>query len=86
MAKYNFNQVTKLLEKIFKAGFIDDKSIIAIQLDDLEKIPDISSNDITILLELKKAIKTKKVIAFLSNGIEKQKEQVMGKDNLRKED
>ena len=86
MAKYNFNQVTKLLEKIFKAGFIDDKSIIAIQLDDLEKIPDISSSDITILLELKKAIKTKKVIAFLSNGIEKQKEQVMGKDNLRKED
>lgn len=86
MAKYNFNQVTKLLEKIFKAGFIDDKSIIAIQLDDLEKIPDISSNDITILLELKKAIKTKKVIAFLSNSIENQKEQVMGKDNLRKED
>ncbi len=58
MVKYNFNQVTKLLEKIFKAGFNDEKSILAIQLDDLEKITDISSSDITIIIELKKAIKT----------------------------
>ena len=66
MVKYNFNQVTKLLEKIFKAGFTDEKSILAIQLEDLEKIPDISSSDITIIIELKKAIKTKRIIAFLS--------------------
>ena len=66
MMTYNFNQITKLLERVFKAGFIDEKSILAIQLEDLEKIQDISSNDITILLDLKKAIKTKKLIAFLS--------------------
>ena len=66
MVKYNFNQVTKLLEKIFKAGFTDEKSILAIQLEDLEKVPDISSSDITIIIELKKAIKTKRIIAFLS--------------------
>lgn len=66
MNKYNFNQIAKLLEKIFKAGFTDEKSILAIQLDDLEKIPDISSSDITIIIELKKAIKTKRIIAFLS--------------------
>ena len=66
MVKYNFNQVTKLLEKIFKAGFTDEKSILAIQLEDLEKVPDITSSDITIIIELKKAIKTKRIIAFLS--------------------
>ena len=66
MVKYNFNQITKLLEKIFKAGFTDEKSILAIQLEDLEKVPDISSSDITIIIELKKAIKTKRIIAFLS--------------------
>lgn len=66
MVKYNFIQITKLLEKIFKAGFNDEKSILAIQLDDLEKISDISSIDITILLELKKAIKSRKIIAFLN--------------------
>lgn len=66
MSNYNFNQVTKLLEKIFKAGYTDEKSILAIQLDDLEKITDISSIDIKIIIDLKKAIKTKKIIAFFS--------------------
>ena len=78
MVKYNFIQITKLLEKIFKAGFNDEKSILAIQLDDLEKIPDISSTDISILLELKKAIKSKKIIAFLSSGNERKE----GKENV----
>lgn len=66
MKKYNFNQITKLLEKLFKAGFNDEKNILAIQLDDLEKIQDISSTDITIIIDLKKAIKSKKIIAFLN--------------------
>ncbi len=75
MAKYNFNQLTKLLEKIFKAGFTDEKGILAIQLDDLEKISDISSTDITIILELKKAIKSRKIIAFLSCNEEKEEKK-----------
>mgnify|MGYP007070323018 CR=1 FL=1 len=64
--KYNFNQVSKLLEKLFKVGYTDEKSILSIQLDDLEKIPDISPIEITIIIGLKKAIKNKKIIAFLS--------------------
>ncbi len=66
MAKYNYSQITKLLEKVFKAGFNDEKKILAIGLDDLERISDISSTDITIILELKKAIKSKRIIAFLN--------------------
>ncbi len=73
--KYNFSQITKLLEKIFKAGYKDEKSILAIQLDDLEKIPELSSIDITIIIELKKAIKSKKIIAFLSGYKEKGNEK-----------
>ncbi len=75
MVKYNFLQITKLLEKLFKIGFKDEKSIINIGLEDLEKIPDISSTDITIILELKKAIRNKKIIAFLSSGEEKKEEK-----------
>lgn len=66
MVKYNLSNITKLLEKIFNAGFNDDKSFIGIQLEDLEKIPDISPMDIKIILDLKKAIKSKKMIAFLN--------------------
>ena len=64
--KYTLSNITKLLEKIFNAGFIDEKGILAIQLEDLEKIPDISSTDISIIIDLKRAIKSKKLIVFLS--------------------
>lgn len=65
--------VTKVLEKIFKAGFTTEKDILAIQLDDLVKVPDINGNEIMIIIELKKAIKNRKIIAFLS-GTEERKE------------
>lgn len=64
--KYNLSQITKTLDKLFTAGFVDEKSILSIQLDDLEKIQDISSIEITIIIDLKRAIKNKKIIAFLS--------------------
>jgi len=73
--KYNFSQITKLLEKVFKAGFNDEKSILAIQLEDLEKISDISSVDVSIIIDLKKAIKSKRMIAFLSCIDEKKEEK-----------
>ena len=70
--KYNLNQITKTLDKLFKAGFNDEKSILAIKLDDLEKIQDVTSVEITIIIELKRAIKNKKIIAFLSCNQERE--------------
>ena len=70
--KYNLNQITKTLDKLFKAGFVDEKSILAIKLDDLEKIQDVTSVEITIIIELKRAIKNKKIIAFLSCNQERE--------------
>ena len=64
--KYNLNHITKTLDKLFKAIRISIKSILAIKLDDLEKIQDVTSVEITIIIELKKAIKNKRIIAFLS--------------------
>lgn len=72
--KYNLNQITKTLDKLFKAGFVDEKSILAIKLDDLEKIQDVTSVEITIIIELKKAIKNKRIIAFLSCNQEREEE------------
>lgn len=72
--KYNLNQITKTLDKLFKAGFNDEKSILAIKLDDLEKIQDVTSVEITIIIDLKRAIKNKKIIAFLSCNQEREEE------------
>lgn len=68
--KYNFSNITKLLEKLFKAGFDTEKSILGLSLDDLQKLNDITSSEITIILDLKKAIRNKKLIAFLSRNEE----------------
>lgn len=67
----NLSQITKLLEKIFKAGFNDEKEILNIQLDDLVKIPDISGPELLMIIDLKRAIRNKKLIAFLSGNFEK---------------
>lgn len=71
---YNLSQITKLLEKIFKAGFKTEKEILSIQLEDLQKIPDITGSEIMIILELKKAIKGKRLIAFFSGEKEEREE------------
>lgn len=70
MNKYNLSQITKVLEKIFKAGFKTEKDILNIKLDDLTKIQDVNGNEIIILLDLKKAIKNRQIIPFLSNSEE----------------
>lgn len=70
MNKYNLSQITKVLEKIFKAGFRTEKDILNIKLDDLTRIQDVNGNEIIILLDLKKAIKNRQIIAFLSNSDE----------------
>jgi len=71
---YNLSQITKLLEKIFRAGFKTEKEILSIQLEDLQKIPDITCSEIMIILELKKAIKGKRLIAFFSGYKEESEE------------
>ena len=60
MNKYNLSQITKVLEK----------DILNIKLDDLTRIQDVNGNEIIILLDLKKAIKNRQIIAFLSNSEE----------------
>lgn len=61
------NQKFKALEKLFNAGFVDEKSILNMKLEDLLKMPNLSTIEVNIIIEFKKAIKNKTVIAFLSN-------------------
>lgn len=65
-SKYNLNQITKLLEKLFEAGFNTEKKILMMKMEDLSKIKNLESKDSLIIIELKKAIKEKDIIAFLS--------------------
>lgn len=64
--KYNLTQITKTLEKLFKAGFNDERLILNMKLDDLQKIQDVTSIDMNIIIDFKKAVKDKKIIQFLN--------------------
>ena len=66
MSKYSVMQIAKTLDKMFTAGFNTEKKIMAIQIEDLQLLPDITSVEMNIIIELKRAIKSKKIIAFLS--------------------
>ena len=69
--KYNLSQITKTLEKLFGAGFKTDKKILAMKLEDLEKLNNLTSSEMMIIIDFKRAIKNKQIISFLSGYKEK---------------
>lgn len=69
--KYNLGQITKTLEKLFGAGFNTDKKILAMKLEDLEKINNLTSSEMMIIIDFKRAIKNRQIISFLSGYKEK---------------
>ena len=62
-------KAVKVLNKIFEAGFTDEKAISAMTMDDILSIQGITVADITILNDLQKSIKANKVISFLGGGV-----------------
>ena len=64
--KYTLNQITRTLEKLFSAGFDTEKKIIAMKMEDFEKIPNLQSNETMIIIEFRKSIKNKNIVSFLS--------------------
>ena len=62
------NQKFKALDKLFEAGFIDEKSILKMQMEDFLKLSQFSTVDINLIIKFKQAIKEKNIVAFLSNN------------------
>ena len=58
-------KAVKVLNKIFEAGFTDEKAIAAMTMDDILSIQGITVADITIINDLQKSIKANRVISFL---------------------
>ena len=69
--KYNLGQITKTLEKLFGAGFNTDKKILAMKLEDLEKLNNLTSSEMMIIIDFKRAIRNRQIISFLSGYKEK---------------
>lgn len=63
-------KAVKVLNKIFEAGFTEEKAIAAMTMDDILSMQGITVADITLINELQKSIKGNKVISFLGDGTE----------------
>ena len=57
-------KAVKVLNKIFEAGFTEEKAIAAMTMDDILSMQGITVADITLINELQKSIKGNKVISF----------------------
>ena len=57
----------KLLNRLFAVGYENEKSIVAMTMDDILALDGISVSDISLINELQKAIKSNNVIAFFSS-------------------
>ena len=63
-------KAVRVLNKVFEAGFTDEKAISSMTMDDILSMQGITVADITLINELQKGIKANKVISFLGGGVE----------------
>lgn len=59
------NQKFRAIDKLFEAGFTDEKSILNMKMEDLLKFNPI---DVNLIIRFKQAIKEKNIVAFLSDN------------------
>lgn len=55
-------KAVKVLNKVFEAGFADEKAIASMTMDDILSMQGITVADITLINDLQKSIKSNKVI------------------------
>lgn len=63
-------KAVKVLNKIFEAGFTEEKAIASMTMDDILSMQGITVAEIGIINDLQKSIKANKVITFLGGGAE----------------
>lgn len=66
-------KIIKTLNKLFQAGFTDEKAIISMTMDDILELPGISVSEISLINEIQKSIKAGKFVSFLG-GVESEGE------------
>lgn len=64
MAHVN-NKIIRSITKLMEAGFTNEKSILAMTMEDILKLPNITVAEIGLINGLQKAIKNNRVISYL---------------------
>ncbi len=64
MAQIN-NKAVRALSKLMEAGFDNEKAILAMTVDDILNLPNITVAEIGMVNQIQKAVRANKVVAFL---------------------
>ena len=75
------NKAVRSLSKLMEAGFGNEKAILAMSMDDILSLPNISVAEIGMINGLQKAVRANKVITFLGGG-----EDLAGKSGTEDKD
>lgn len=67
MAHVN-NKAVRSLSKLMEAGFDNEKAILAMTMDDILALPQITVAEIGMINEIQTAVKANKVITFLGGS------------------
>ena len=62
-------KAVKVLNKVFEAGFTDEKAIASMTMDDILSMQGITVAYITLINDLQNSIKSNNVISFLGGGM-----------------
>ena len=68
MAEYNINQISKLIDRLIKAGINTEEKIAKMEIEEIEKIPNYTLKDVKDVIYLRKIIKANKNALFLFFG------------------
>jgi hypothetical protein len=67
MAQIN-NKAVRSLSKLVGAGFDNEKAILAMTMDDILSLPNITVAEIEMINHIQKAVRANKVVTFLGGG------------------
>ena len=65
-------QKVKVLNKLFDAKCRTEKELQALDMESILKIPNITIQDMTVIMELQKATKANKLFSYLGGGNDEQ--------------
>ena len=67
MAKMD-SKAVRIINRLLDGGYESEKAILAMTMDDILALPNVTVADIALINELQKAVRSNRVIVFLAHG------------------
>lgn len=72
---FTLQQKVKVLNKLFDAKCRTEKELQALDMESILKIPNITIQDMTVIMELQKQTKANKLFSYLGGGSDEQQSE-----------